>query len=66
VNFWGLKGIPILGLISIWSNAGDSSQCDCSSNRACVDLGHYMSVPAYLREALWAYQLGDPSERGIY
>ncbi|HOX42224.1 MAG TPA: hypothetical protein PK668_01440 [Myxococcota bacterium] len=47
-------------------NAGDSSQCDCSSNRACVDLGHYMSVPAYLREALWAYQLGDPSERGIY
>ncbi len=47
-------------------NASDNSLCDCSSNRACVDLGHYMSVPNYLREALWAYQLGDPSQRGVY
>jgi hypothetical protein len=26
----------------------------------------YVSVPAYLREAVRAYKLGDPSERGVF
>jgi hypothetical protein len=47
-------------------NAGDNSDCDCTSNRSCVDLSHYTAVPNYLREAIWAYQLGDPSQRGVY
>ena len=38
----------------------------CSANRACVELERYVSVPRYLREALDAYGLGHPSERGIY
>jgi len=47
-------------------NASDNSDCTCSSNRYCVQLSRYVSVPAYLREALDAYQLGLPEERGIY
>ena len=44
----------------------DNSECTCTSNRACMKLQRYLSVPAYLREALSAYQLGEPGERGIY
>jgi hypothetical protein len=29
-------------------------------------LQRYLSVPAYLREALSAYRLGEPDPRGIY
>ena len=47
-------------------NATDFSQCTCSANRACVALQRYLSVPAYLREALSAYHLGEPDPRGIY
>jgi hypothetical protein len=31
-----------------------------------MQLRRYLSVPAYLREALSAYQLGEPEQRGIY
>jgi len=31
-----------------------------------VELSRYVSIPSYLREALEAYQLGEPGERGIY
>jgi hypothetical protein len=34
--------------------------------RACVALQRYLSVPAYLREALTACHLGEPDPRGIY
>jgi hypothetical protein len=47
-------------------NATDNSECTCSANRACIALKRYVSVPAYLREALTAYQLGEPEPRGIY
>ena len=47
-------------------SATDNSKCTCSGNRACLKLKAYVSVPAYLREAVQAYKLGDPSERGIY
>ncbi len=47
-------------------NKNDNSKCTCSANRACLKLKDYVSVPAYLREAVQAYKLGDPSERGVY
>lgn len=47
-------------------DASDSSLCTCSANRACIKLQGYVSVPTYLREALSAYALGHPSERGLY
>jgi hypothetical protein len=47
-------------------NADDYSECTCSANRACMALQRYVSVPAYLREAVAAYQLGEPDMRGVY
>jgi hypothetical protein len=47
-------------------NKTDNSTCTCSSNKACMRLKGYVSVPAYLREAVQAYKLGDPSERGVF
>jgi hypothetical protein len=47
-------------------NATDNSECTCTSNRACMELQRYLSVPAYLREALSAYQLGEPEQRGTW
>jgi len=44
----------------------DSTDCTCASNRACVLLGSYVSIPAFLREAVTAYKLGEPEMRGIY
>jgi len=44
----------------------DSSLCTCSANRACIKLEAYISVPTFMREALSAYALGHPSERGLY
>ncbi len=44
----------------------DNSECTCTSNRACMKLKRYLSVPAYLREALSAYQLGEPEQRGVW
>ena len=47
-------------------NASENEACTCFSNRACVALSRYLSIPAYLREALDAYKLGEPSSRGVY
>jgi hypothetical protein len=44
----------------------DNSDCTCTVNRACVKLGRYVSIPAFLREAVTAYSLGNPEMRGIY
>jgi hypothetical protein len=44
----------------------DNSECTCTANRACVKLQRYLSIPAYLREALSAYQLGEPEQRGVW
>ncbi|WP_433927482.1 hypothetical protein AB3662_30745 [Sorangium cellulosum] len=44
----------------------DFYQCTCSSNRACVALEGYVSVPVFIRQALSAFKLGDPSMRGIH
>jgi hypothetical protein len=47
-------------------NATENLACDCSSNLSCVLLQRYLSIPAYLREAVYAYQLGDPERRGVW
>jgi hypothetical protein len=47
-------------------NPNDNTACTCASNRWCVKLKDYVTLPAYLREALDAYRLGDPEERGVY
>ena len=47
-------------------NATENHACTCSANRACYNLQRYVSVPNFMREALSAYQLGHPSQRGIY
>jgi len=62
INQMGPLG-PVPGL---HCNANDNSKCTCTANRACLKLKNYVSVPAYMREAVSAYKLGDPSERGVY
>ncbi|MBI5486835.1 MAG: hypothetical protein HY905_05855 [Deltaproteobacteria bacterium] len=47
-------------------NATENFGCTCTANRSCVALGRYLSVPAYLREAVSAYRLGEPDPRGVY
>ena len=47
-------------------NAGDNSGCTCTSNRSCTQLARYTQLPAFLRQALTAYGLADPSMKGIY
>jgi hypothetical protein len=47
-------------------NATENYACTCTSNRACMLLQRYLTIPAYLREAVYAYQLGDPERRGVW
>jgi len=44
----------------------DNSGCTCSSNRSCVELSRYTELPAFLRQALTAYGLADPSMKGLF
>ncbi|MBK7860467.1 MAG: hypothetical protein IPJ65_18015 [Archangiaceae bacterium] len=47
-------------------NSTDSSQCTCSSNASCVELGKYQEVPFFMRQAMKDYGLADPSMKGVY
>ena len=47
-------------------NASDSSKCTCTSNRFCLALRDYVSVVAYLRNALSAFHPQAAEQRGIY
>jgi hypothetical protein len=40
--------------------------CTCTSNRSCVALTKYVELPFFLRQALTAYGLADPSMKGIF
>jgi len=46
-------------------NEESNDECTCTANRACVELERYIEVPFYLRQALDAYGLADPSPRGL-
>lgn len=50
----------------IGCNASDNSQCTCTANRACIAYNRYVELPFFLRQAMRAYGLADPSMRGIY
>ena len=47
-------------------NGTDNSGCTCAANRACVTLERYLSIPAYLREAMSAFGMAPPYERGVF
>jgi hypothetical protein len=47
-------------------NETTNEGCTCEQNRACVKLRDYMEVPFFLRQAMFDYQLADPTMRGIY
>jgi hypothetical protein len=47
-------------------NETTNEGCTCEMNRACIEFGKYMEVPFFLRQAMFDYQLADPSMRGIY
>ena len=46
--------------------SNDYSGCTCTSNRACVALSRYVEIPFFLRQAISAYGLDDPDQKGIY
>ncbi|MBE2254191.1 MAG: hypothetical protein IAE78_31975, partial [Myxococcus sp.] len=47
-------------------DAFDSSECTCSSNRACLELAQYQQVPSFMRQAMRDYGLADPTMRGLH
>ncbi|MBL8923815.1 MAG: hypothetical protein JNJ54_33475, partial [Myxococcaceae bacterium] len=47
-------------------DASDSSQCTCSSNKACLELSRYQEVPFFMRQAMRDYGVADPSMRGLH
>lgn len=47
-------------------DANDSSQCTCSSNKACLELSRYQEVPFFMRQAMRDYGVADPSMRGLH
>lgn len=71
-------GLPIIkfdpAMRSIYSgdpakegcNALDNSKCTCDRNRACTALQDYTEVPYFMRQAMAAYGLADPTMKGIY
>jgi hypothetical protein len=46
--------------------SSDNTGCTCTSNRACVKLSRYVELPFFIRQALSAYGLADPSMKGIW
>jgi hypothetical protein len=55
----GVAGIP-------GCNQNDNTSCPCSANASCVNLGKYLTIPYYLRQALADYAMGDADLKGIY
>ncbi len=47
-------------------DAGDNSECTCTSNKACIDLSKYEEVPFFMRQAMRDYGVADPSMRGLH
>ena len=47
-------------------NETTNSGCTCGDNRACMALKNYMSVPAFLLEAIRAYHIKIGNIQGLY
>ena len=62
---WGANGQPAANG-KPGCNAASNAQCTCAANRACVQLEKYTELPFFMRQAMRAYGLADPSMKGIY
>lgn len=40
--------------------------CKCEYNTACMRLRDYLSVPAFMRQAMRDFNMADPTQKGIY
>lgn len=47
-------------------NSAGNSDCKCEENRACVELSRFVSLPGFMRQAMSAYGMADPSMKGLY
>ena len=47
-------------------NETTNEGCTCKDSRPCRSLTDYMSVPAFLRQAIHAYNMGGPYIQGIF
>lgn len=47
-------------------DANSNLECSCTSNRACLAFNRYVELPFFMRQAMRAYGLANPSMRGIY
>jgi hypothetical protein len=56
-------GIQSSGVVC---TATDFSGCTCAANRFCSELSMYSEVPFFMRQALDAYDLVEPSPKGLY
>jgi hypothetical protein len=56
-----VDGRPVVG----GCNPADES-CKCESNMACVALSNYTEVPYFMRQAMSAYGLESPQQKGVY
>ncbi len=45
---------------------GESWECTCTSNRACMELERYVEIPFFMRQAMHAYGLASPTAAGIW
>lgn len=50
----------------IGCNNASNVACECTNNRACVELSRYVAVPNFLRSAMRDYGMAQPSMKGIY
>ncbi len=66
-----VDGKPVVKFdVGIGSSPGctavNNSGCTCFANRACLALGDYESVPAFMRQTMRDFRMADASMQGIY
>ena len=69
----GANGSPIVKFTNAFEpvsnpncTATDDSGCDCSQNKACVDLEAYESVPEFMRQSMHDFRMADATMKGIF
>jgi len=60
------NGEPIIKADPGVSGLGGGGAPTCTSNRACVALRNYQSLPAFIRQSLHDFRMADASMKGIY
>ncbi len=54
------------GTVTSGCTAANNSACQCTDNRACIRLGRYETVPAYMWQAMREFHYAHPTKKGIY